>query len=414
MRHPLFALLVFLAIPSTGFSSELSRKQLDSLETFYRDLHENPELSGEETRTAAKVAGEFRKLGLETEENIGGHGVVGVLRNGPGPVILVRSELDALPVTEETGLSYRSKTEGKMHACGHDFHAAVLVGTAQQMKQELGDWRGTLLFVAQPAEEVVKGAKAMLADSRFRKLPKPAYALALHSSGNLRKGAVGASPGFVLAASDGFSVTFNGKGTHGASPELGNDPFIQAAEFVLKLQIILGREKEAGEPAVISVGSIHGGTKANIIPPDVKLQLTLRTYDPELRERLRKRIREVAFGIARTAGAPEPEVELHPGADPTYNDPALEARLMKALRLKLGAENVVDSHPWMASEDFGQFGRAFEIPSFFFMVGERNEKDPSISNHSPRFAPDFPGTAPLAIRAMVSALLELAPAGGKP
>ena len=407
------ALIMSLAMSFSSSAEPLNKsvqsieRHKDHLERFYQDLHKFPELSGEEKATAAKVAAEFRALGLEVIEGVGGHGVVGILRNGEGPTSIVRSELDGLPVQEESKIAYKSQVDGKMHACGHDFHMASLLGTAYVMKDTKADWKGTLLFIAQPAEEIGKGARSMVNDDQFKKLPKANQALALHTAGQLKKGSIGVTPGYVMAAVDAVDVSFKGRGTHGAMPETGVDPFIQSAEFILKLQTLLGREKLATQPAVISVGTLHGGTKRNIIPGEVKIGITVRTYDPEVREMLKKRIRELAFGIARTNSAPEPIVDVRSESDATYNDPALTAKLSAVMKKELGADHVVELKPSMAGEDFGRFGEALKVPSFFFAVGERDEKDPTITNHSPKFAPDFRKTAPVAIRAMTSALMAL-------
>lgn len=377
------------------------------LESFYHDLHENPELSGEEKRTSEKVAAEFKSLGLEVIQGLGGYGVVGVLKNGDGPVTLVRSELDALPVTEQTQLSYKSKVPTKMHACGHDFHTAALVGTAYAMIRSKSDWKGTLVFVAQPAEEVAKGASGMIQDGLFKKVPKPHQMLALHTAGWLKKGAIGMTSGYALANVDSIDVVFKGRGTHGAEPHKGIDPFILASEFTLKMQTVVGRERKPIDPAVISVGSMHGGAKHNIIPEEVKLQMTLRTYDPELRKYLKKRVQEVAKGIALTAGAPEPTVSFPEGVDATFNDVKLTERMKGLFQKHFGSEKVIATEALMNGEDFGLFGKAAQAPSLIYFIGAQDEKDPTITNHSPKFSPDFSGNAPLAIESMAMALLDL-------
>jgi amidohydrolase len=392
----------------------LAAQREDHLENFYKDLHENPELSGEEKRTAAKVAAEMRELGLTVTEGVGGYGVIGVLHNGPGPTTLIRTELDALPVPEDTGAPFKSQVSGKMHACGHDFHAASLMGVAYVMTKTKDQWSGTLEFLAQPAEELGHGAAAMIHDHLFEKIPKPDQLIALHTSGAYKKGAIGVGTGFVLANADTVLVTFRGRGTHGSKPESGIDPFIQSAEFTLKLQTLLGREKSASVPAVISIGSIHGGTKANIIPDEVKMELTVRTYSADLRNFLEKRIREVAAGIAKTNDAPEPLIQFNRSADATYNDPKLADRLKKVFEKELGSSGVIDIEAQMASEDFGEFGKAVGAPSVFFIIGERDEKKPNVSNHSPRYLPDLRATLPTAIRATVAGLMELQTKISKP
>lgn len=392
---------------------DILTKQHQHLFQFYQDIHKYPELSGEEKLTAKKVAKELRSLGLDVVEGVGGFGVLGILRNGVGPTSYVRAELDALPVTEQTGLPYKSRVAGKMHACGHDFQLAALIGTANVMTKLKKDWKGTLVFIAQPAEETSKGAKAMLADPQFQKLPKPDFLLALHTAGPIKKGTIGIIPGYALASVDAVDVTFKGKGTHGAIPEMGIDPFIMTAEFILKAQTVLGREKNASQPAVISVGTVNGGTRRNIIPEEVKTELTMRTFDPGVRKFLQKRLTEISHGIALTAGAPEPKVEIHEQSNATYNDPSLAERLKNVLQARFGKDTVVESKPVMASEDFSEFIQVIHAPAFYFLVGERDEVDPQIINHSPRFAPDFQATAPLAIHAMVASLMDLHPITGK-
>ena len=406
MRPILIGGILALVAPAWATPADLVEKQRSHLRAFYQDLHQNPERSGEEKRTAGKVAAELRSLGLEVVEGIGGYGVVGILRNGPGPTTLLRSDMDALPVTEETKLPYASQNVGTMHACGHDFHSTALVGPAYVMANSKSDWKGTLLFLAQPAEEVGKGARAMLKDGLWNKVPRPDQLVALHTSGEYKKGLLALTSGYTMANVDSVDVVFKGKGTHGSKPETGIDPFIEAAEFTLKLQTLLGREKPAMTPAVISVGSIHGGTKHNIIPDEVKMQLSVRTYDAELRKLLKRRIQEVALGIARTSAAPDPVVTFPEDLDAVYNDPKLVERTRAVFVKALGPGSFVDAAPVMGSEDFGDLGRAAHAPSVFIWLGERDEKL-KVLNHSSRYAPDFDATAPIAIRALSALLLEL-------
>lgn len=400
-------ILLSLFLSISGLAStqvDPVKEQVPQLEAFYKDLHENPELSGEEKRTAGKVAEEFRSLGLEVMEGIGGFGVVGILKNGKGPITMLRADMDALPVPEDTGLPYASKKSGVMHACGHDFHTTALIGAARTMAGTKDQWSGTLIFVAQPAEEVAKGALAMLKDGLLKKIPKPERILALHTSALYKRGTVAITPGYALANVDSVDVTFKGKGSHGSKPEFGIDPFVLAAEFTLKMQVLKGREVEALQPVVISVGSIHGGAKHNIIPDEVKMQLTLRSYDKAVREHLKKRIVEIAQGIAKTAGAPVPEVGFPESTDATFNDPELAAKVKAIFLESFGKENFTDSQPIMGGEDFGQFGLAAKVPSLFIWVGQQNPKDPKIANHSPRFFPDLK-TLPVAVRAFVNPLM---------
>ncbi len=407
--HRIFMMIFLIlnfSISANATVEEHVKKNYKHLEAFYQDLHQNPELSNQEVRTAQKVAEEMRALGLEVTEKIGGHGVVGLLKNGPGPVTLIRADLDGLPVPERTGLKFSSKNSGVMHACGHDFHLAALVGAAQVMAQSKNLWKGTLIFLAQPAEEIGQGAQQMIKDGLFKKIPKPDQIIALHVGGNYKKGTLGMVSGPAFANVDSVDVLFKGRGTHGSAPEKGIDPFMLAAEFVLKTQTLLGREKPANKPAVISVGSIQGGAKHNIIPDDVKVLLTVRTYEPEIRKMILQRIKEVADGIAKTAKAPAPQVTYSEGTDSTFNDPELGIRLKKIFLAKFGHKIVTDVEPTMGGEDFGVFGSTLKVPSYMFWVGQRDEKNPSVINHSPHFAPDFPKTAPLAVKAFSEALLD--------
>ncbi len=385
----------------------LTRAQTSHLQAFYEDLHRNPEISGEETRTAAKVAEEFRALGLETQDHIGGTGVVGVLKNGEGPVTLIRAELDGLPVIEATGAPYSSQAKGKMHACGHDFHETILLGAATEMMQVKSEWKGTLIFLAQPAEERIFGANAMIKDGLFKKIPKPDVFLALHTTGSYPRGKLILTSGFAMANADTIDITFRGKGAHGSKPEAGIDPIIEAAEFILKTQTIIGREKQAIKPAVLGVGSIHGGTRGNIIPDEVKLQATLRTYDQDLRKHLKQRVVETAEGIAKTDGAPAPTVDFVEATDATYNDPALTARMRKVLQSTFGSDAVLEGEQNMGSEDFGEFGLAIHSPSLFIFLGEQDPKDKSVTNHSAKYLPDFSKTFSVGVKATVAEILEL-------
>ncbi len=390
-----------------GQPSDYFNERKSHLEKFYQDLHMHPEVAGEEKRTAAQVASELKSLGLEVIEGIGQTGLVGILKNGKGPTTVVRAELDALPIQEETQLSYQSVIPGKMHACGHDFHLMSLVGTAFVMGKMRDRWSGTVVFLAQPAEETFKGARAMIKDGLFKKIPKPDQFLALHTAGNYPKGTIGISPGFVLANVDSVDVTFKGKGSHGSRPELGIDPFILTAEFVLKMQTLIGREKEAARAAVISVGSIHGGTTHNTIPETVKMQLTVRTYESDLREHLKKRIPEIALGLSKTAGAPPPLVEFPEDMDATFNHPSLTERLTSLFKTKFGDKAVQRTPPVMGSEDFSQYGKVNNAPSVFFWIGQHEPRQPLKFNHTPRYAPDFKATAGLSVESMSHALLEL-------
>ena len=383
------------------------KDKMSHLRDFYIDLHEHPELSGLEARTADKMVAELRGLGLEVIEKIGGHGIAAILKNGEGPVTLVRTELDGLPVPEATGVAYQSKNPGVMHACGHDVHMTSLVGTAYALIKLKDSWHGTIVFIAQPAEEKVEGAKAMIKDGLFKKIPKPSNLLALHVSGAYPQGQISFPSGPALANVDSVDVTFNGRGTHGAAPSKGVDPFTMAAQFTLALQSLVGREVNALKPAVISVGSIHGGTKNNIIPDDVKMQLTVRTYDADVRKFLLKRITEIAEGISKTNRG-LPPVITHPEESPAvFNDLKLAARMGEAFKNVFGKDRVDAIDPIMGSEDFSYYALETKAPSFFFWVGTQTQKENGAINHSPRYLPDFTPVAETGIIAMVTAVLDL-------
>jgi hippurate hydrolase len=356
--------------------------QVDSVypqvKTLYMDLHEHPELSGHEVNTAAKVAAKLRALGYEVTEHVGGTGVVAVLHSGSGPTVMLRTELDALPVAEKTGLPYASTVRTKdnaghdvsvMHACGHDIHMAALVGTAEIMAKTKDQWHGTLVLIGQPAEETVGGATGMIADGLFTRFPKPDVGVALHTTNTLPAGEVGFTPEYAASNADSVSITIYGKGGHGASPESTVDPIVIAARVVLTLQTIVSREIKPGDPAVITVGYIQGGTKNNIIPDEVHLGLTVRSYTPEVRKRLLAAIERVAKAEAQAADAPKaPLVQVVESTDALYNDPKLAERLSQALTQALGAGRVRKEPPIMASEDYSYFVEA-GVPSCYLLVG---------------------------------------------
>jgi len=413
--------LVLAASPLDGLDQIYP--QLDAL---YIDLHKNPELSMKEQRTAARMAEELRRLGYEVTAGVGGTGVVGVLRNGKGPTVLLRTELDALPVEEKTGLPYASNATGVnpqgqtvpvMHACGHDVHMAGWTGAAALLARMKDNWRGTVLMIAQPAEETVQGARAMIADGLFVRFPKPDFAVAVHDSSDLPAGKVYFVPGPAMASVDSVDVTIFGRGGHGAKPDTTIDPVVIAARTVLAFQTLVSREKDPLEPAVLTVGSIHGGTKYNIIPDEVKLQITLRTFNPEVRKLLLSGIERTAKTEAAAARAPkDPLVKVSESQDSTYNDPPLTRRLAAVLAKQLGAENVQEIRPEMVAEDFGEFGKAAGVPSVQLRVGavepsryEASKKagTPLPSLHSSGFAPDRERTIKAAATVLTLSALEL-------
>jgi amidohydrolase len=366
-----------------------------------------------------------RELGYEVTDKVGGTGVVAILRNGPGPTIMLRTELDALPVEEKTGLKYASTVRAKddaghdvpvMHACGHDIHMAAWVGTATIMAQTKSVWHGTLILIAQPAEERVMGAKNMIADGLFTRFPKPDVGVALHTGNNLPAGEVGFTPGYAASNSDAVNITIYGKGGHGASPESTVDPVVIAARVILTLQTIVSRETKPGDPAVITVGYIQGGTKNNIIPDEVHLGLTVRSYTPEVRKHLLAAIERIVKAEAQASDSPKaPLVQLTESTDALYNDPKLGERLSQALIQALGPGRVQKEPPTMTSEDYSYFVEA-GVPSFYFWLGVADPEKFNAakasgvqlpSNHSPFFAPDMGPSLKTAIESEVVVLRNL-------
>ncbi|HEX7190494.1 MAG TPA: amidohydrolase [Thermoanaerobaculia bacterium] len=423
MKRPLILLLLALA-PSV-FAQTLDQRidrELPSLLTTYRSLHEAPELSKQEAKSSAMIAARLRELGYEVaypvgkyeEPNATCYGVVAVMKNGKGPTVLIRSDMDALPVTEATGLEYASKTAGVMHACGHDIHMTTLLGTAKILADTKSQWHGTVMLVGQPAEEVVAGAAAMLRDNIYDRFGKPDFAVALHDSPLIPAGSIGVVSGFMMSSSDSVNVTIRGVGGHGANPQLAKDPIVIASEFVVQLQTIASRERSPQDPIVVTVGSFHAGTKRNIIPDEAKLQLTIRTYKPEVREHVLAAITRIAKGVAMAAGAPEPIVEevRTEHSEASYNDPALAGRLTTALRKNLGDKNVPDFPPLMVSEDFPRFSLGNTIPSVMFHLGAADPVKlasgaPIPGLHSSGFTPVAEPTIRTGIKAEVVMAEEL-------
>jgi hippurate hydrolase len=403
-------------------------REIGGLVEFYKVLHSHPELSFHEVETARRLAGGLQTIGLEVSEGVAGTGLVALLQNGDGPTVLVRTDLDALPVTEETGLAYASRVQaqdddgksvGVMHACGHDIHMASLLGTARWLADHRDAWQGTVVFVGQPAEERVSGAKAMLEDGLYSRFPQPDYALALHVAGDLEAGKVAYTTGPALASSTSLDVTVNGRGGHGASPHDTVDPIVLASLLVLDLQTLVSRETKPIDPAVITVGSIHGGTKHNIIPSHVKLQLTLRAFREETRQKLIAGIERRARGLAAAHGAPDPVVVVKESTPPTVNTPSLVETVIPAIRAELGEERVEPVEPTMGAEDFGLFGQG-GVPTFMFRVGSvppekvaamKEGKLVLPSLHSPHYAPDPEPTIRTGVRAMTAAVVKLLPPG---
>lgn len=409
-------------------------REYPSLESLYKHLHTHPELSLQEKETAKRIADELERAGFQVTRGVGGNGVVGVLRNGNGPTVLVRTDLDALPVKEQTGLSYASTVQTKdekgetvsvMHACGHDVHMTSFIGTARVLAQLKERWHGAVVMLGQPAEERGKGARSLLADGLFTRFPKPNFCLALHSWAGLPSGQVGYVEGFAMANVDSVNVTVRGVGGHGAWPHTAKDPIVLAAQTVLALQTIVSRETAPIEPAVVTVGSIHGGTKHNIIPDEVKLQLTLRSYSDEVRKHTLEAIHRITRGLAAAAGLPEdryPVVTLEDEFTPaTYNNPELTRRVVSAVKRWIGEDKVVPQKPVMGGEDFGEYGRTQDkIPICMIWLGavapelyrehvEHGQALPSL--HSAQFRPLPEPTIKTGVTAMTAAVFDLLGAG---
>jgi amidohydrolase len=391
----------------------------------YLDLHQHPELSSHETQTAAKLAAKLRAFGYEVTENVGGTGIVGVMKNGAGPTIMLRTELDALPVEEKTGLAYASKVHsadaaGKdvpvMHACGHDLHMASLIGTAQIMAQGRNSWHGTLVIIGQPAEETISGAKAMIEDGAMTRFPKPNVAVALHVGNELPAGKVGVTPGFMSSNADSLRITIFGKGGHGSAPHTTIDPIVLGAKIVLALQTIASREVKPREAAVVTVGYFQAGTKNNIIPDQAQLGLTVRTVKPEVRRQVLAAIDRIVKGEAEAAGVTRiPEIAHYESTDAVFNDPALAKQLTAVLESALGKSNVEELPLNMGSEDFSYFLEQ-GVPGFYFSLGgaepgkyaqAKATAQNLPSNHSSLFAPDVQPALVTAITAEVVLLRNL-------
>ena len=406
-----------------------------SLDAFYLDLHRTPELSLQEEKTAAKLAARMRALGFEVTERVGGYGIVCVLKNGAGPTVMVRTDMDGLPIKEATGLPYASTatarsvsgdTVSTMHACGHDIHMTGWIGAATLLSQGKNRWHGTLVFVGQPAEEMLQGAQMMIDAGVLTRFPKPDFVIGLHDTNSLPAGQIGVVSGPALAASNAVDITFYGKGGHGAFPHRSIDPLLMAARAVVTLQTIVAREVSPGEPAVVTVGTFRAGTKRNIIPDEAKLELTVRSYKTEVQKQLLAAIERIAKAEAAAGRAPkEPLVFVDPkeASEVVINDPALAARLERAFRSRLGDAAVGAHLPSPGSEDFGAFGRVAGVPAVQLRVGmvepgelakAKAEGREVPGMHSALFAPDYTPTIRGAVAALTVSVLELAGTPGKP
>ena len=404
--------------------------QAETLMDVYKHLHANPELSSMETETAAYLAKRMKKLGFDVTENFGGTGVVSVMKNGPGKTIMIRADMDGLPVKENTGLPFASKVVKKdrfgdewpvMHACGHDIHMTTFLGTARELIANKDLWSGTLVMILQPAEEISHGAKDMLKAGLFTKFPRPDFNLALHANSAMPAGKVGVTSGYALANVDSVDITVKGIGGHGAYPQTTKDPIVLASQIVLALQTIVSREVAAQDSAVVTVGSIHGGTKHNIIGEEVKLQLTVRSYSDETRDKLLASIERIAENMGRVAGLPDeklPTVEIKDEYTPAaFNNPDLATKAMHTMAKVIGEKNVLVAEPVMGGEDFGRYGRTEDkIPGMIYWLGAANPEEvkaarkagksmPSL--HSPFFKPDAAAAIPVGVDTMTATAVSL-------
>lgn len=419
---------------AAGLPPEM-RAQLDnmfpSVEALYQDLHRTPELAFQEHQTAKKLAERAKALGFDVTTGVGGAGVVAILKNGPGPTVMLRTEMDGLPVQEKTGLPFASahtqknaagETVSTMHACGHDVHMSAWYATAKLMADNRKAWSGTLMLVGQPAEEPLTGALAMLKDGLFTRFPKPDYALSMHDEGTLPAGHVGYRAGPFRASADTVTITIHGQGGHGATPHETRDPVVMSARIVMALQTLVSRENNPADPVVITVGSINGGTQANVVPDQVKLMLTVRTFRPEVRQRVLASIAREVKGEAIAAGAPkEPTIDIKPGPFPVFNDPELTARAVAAIKGAIGEQNISEMPAKMTSEDFAHYGQA-GVKAILLHVGAvepgklaaaRQAGKYPPGTHSPQWAPDFKPTVTSFIAAETAVLLDLMKPGAK-
>jgi amidohydrolase len=439
MNMRLFALVALATLPAAAQAprdlAPSVDRQIPALTETYKHLHRAPELSHHEEKTSALLAAELRKLGYTVTEHVGkyedgsqAYGIVAILQNGTGPRLLIRSDMDALPVEEKTGLDYASTVRstnaqgqdvGVMHACGHDIHMTVLLGTARELAERKSQWHGTVMLIGQPSEETIDGARAMLADSLYERFGRPDFIVSEHDSNDVDAGSISLKGGPLLASSTGINVTIRGIGGHGSRPEVGKDPIVLSAEFILVAQTIVSRQIDPQQPAVLSVGFIHGGTKNNIIPDQVELGMTLRTYSAALRDGIIADIRRTADGLAQAYGIPAdrmPIVKVAESTPATLNDSSLAERLRKSATVALGPDHVEEAKAVMGSEDVGLFTLEGKIPGVMFWLGAADPAKLAESRktgvalpspHSALFAPMYAPAIRTGVTAMTAMALEL-------
>ena len=425
MRTLAFVIALLAAVPAGSQTNAEIDAYFSDLQTLYQDLHRNPELAFQEVQTAAKLAARLRALGYDVTTGVGRTGIVGILKNGAGPTVMLRTELDALPIAEKTGAPFASTVVTKnlagatvpvMHACGHDLHMTAWSGTAKWMADHRQQWHGTLMLVGQPAEETIGGAEAMLKDGLFQRFPKPDYVIGLHDDDSMPAGTIGFHPGPFRAMSISPTVTLYGRGGHGAMPYNTIDPVVMAARAVTALQTIVSRENDPMNPVVLTIGSIHGGTQANVIPDEVTLGLNIRTYSDETQTRVLAAVARIVKAEAAASGAPrEPTITMPESGHVVVNDPALTRRVAAALQKAIGAQTVVEMPAKMTSEDFAEYGRA-GVPSVLLHIGAVNAAKladarrtgiPVPAPHSPEWLPELEPTLKAAVRGETVVLLDL-------
>ena len=416
--------LLWMVLPSSTSVNDYLDKDMDYLVDFYKDRHMHPEISFQEEVTAARLADELRKIGWEVTEGVGQTGVVGILKNGEGPTILYRTDMDALPMYEKTDLPYMSNTKidfkgletGAMHSCGHDMHMTTWLGTARAMTDMKSSWSGTLMFVGQPAEEIGAGAKAMIDDGLYERFGVPDYGLGLHCSPTIPTGSIGLTEGYTMANTESIDIKVKGVGSHGASPHMSIDPVVIASMIVMEIQTIVSRNLKPIEDAVVTVGSIQGGTANNIIPDEVLLKLTVRTYKQEVRHLIHRRLREICDGIAMSAGVPEedyPELIIPETYTPAnYNHPELTSIVTSSAASAIGQEQVTYAEPQMVGEDFSRYGSTtHKVPTVLYWLGTVSEEKIATGDlpglHSPYYYPEIESTITTAVEVNTAVLSKL-------
>lgn len=423
--HRFVVVALLASTPAIGQTTAEIDAYYPDLQALYQDIHRNPELAFQEVQTAAKLAARLKALGYDVTTGVGRTGIVGILKNGGGPTVMLRTELDALPVAEKTGVAFASTVVTKnlagatvpvMHACGHDLHMTAWSGTAKWMAEHRQQWHGTLMLVGQPAEETNGGAEAMLEDGLFTRFPKPDYVLGVHDDDSMPAGTIGFHPGPFRAISISPTLTMFGRGGHGAMPFNTIDPVVMAARTVMSLQTIVSRENNPMDPVVLTIGSIHGGTQANVIPDEVTLGLNIRTYSDETQKRVLAAVMRIAKAEAAAAGAPrEPTMTMPESGHVVVNDPALTRRVAAALQKALGPQQVVEMPAKMTSEDFAEYGRA-GVPALLLHIGavspaklaeSKRTGIPVPAPHSPEWLPDLEPTLKTAVRGETVALVDL-------